>query len=109
MTVIRRRKTGHRLAQCLVAAVISFAAIESAFGADELAILLRQCADRDLQVLTTMEERDASAATREQLRADAFVLQEARGLCALHLVPEALAVYDRVLLDSKPISVVPIN
>ena len=109
MTVISRRQTGHRLAQCLIASVISFAAIESAFGADELTTLLRQCAARDLQIQTTMEERDTSLAPPEELRAETFVLQEARRLCAIYLIPEGLAVYDRVIVDSKPISAAPIN
>jgi hypothetical protein len=109
MTVISRRQTARRLAQCLVAAVISVAALESAFAADEPATS-RQCAARDLQILTIMEERgDADVVSREQLRAETFVLQEARNLCALHLIPEALAVYDRVLFDSKLIAAAPIN
>src|SRR5215217_56886 len=107
MTVISRRQTARRLARCFVAAVIGIAALESAFGADELA---KECAARDLQILTIMEQRsDASTAPGAQLRAETFVLQEARNLCALHLIPEALAVYDRVLLDSKLIAVAPTN
>jgi hypothetical protein len=109
MTVISRRQTARRLARCLVAAVMSIAALESAFGAGEFATS-PQCAARDLQILTIMEERgDATAVAHEQLRAETFVLQEARNLCALHLIPEALAVYDRVLLDNKLISAAPIN
>jgi hypothetical protein len=107
MTVISRRPTVRWLAQCLVAAVISVAALESAFGADEFATS-PQCAARDLQILTIMEERgDATVVPHEQLRAEMFVLQEARGLCALHLIPEALAVYDRVLFDRKLVAVAP--
>ena len=109
MTVISRRQKGNRLAQCVVASVISFALIEGAYGAHELTASLRQCAARDLQILTTMEQRDASLAPREELRAETFVLQEARRLCDLHLIPEALAVYNRVIVDSKPISAAPTN
>jgi hypothetical protein len=109
MTVIRRRQKGNRLPRYVVASVISFALIEGAYGADELTTSLRQCAARDLQILTTMEQRDASLAPREELRAEAFVLQEARRLCDLHLIPEALAVYNRVIVDRKPISAVPTN
>jgi hypothetical protein len=108
MTVISRTKTARPLAQCLFAAVISLAAIESAFGGDELTTQT-QCAARDLQILTSMEARDTSLAPREELRAETFVLLEARRLCALHLVPEALAVYDRVLVDRNPISAASIN
>ena len=104
MTVTSRRQTGHRLARYLVASVICFAVIENAFGADEVTTSLRQCATRDLQILMSMEERDATPARREELRAEMFVLQEARRLCDLHLIPEALAVYDRVLRDTKPVS-----
>jgi hypothetical protein len=109
MTVISRRQKGIRLAQCVVASVISFALIEGAYGADELTASLRQCAARDLQILTTMEQRDASLAPREELRAEMFVLQEARRLCDLRLIAEALAVYNRVIFDSKPISAAPTN
>jgi hypothetical protein len=109
MTVISPRQKGNWLAQCVVTSVISFALIEGAFGADELTASSRQCAARDLQILTTMEERYASLAPREELRAETFVLQEARRLCDLHLVPEALAVYNRVIVDRKPISAAPTN
>ena len=110
MTVFSRRQTERRLAQCLVAAVISVAALGSACAAGEFAASPRQCAARDLQILTAMEERGtATVIPREQLRAEAFVLQEARALCALHLIPEALAVYDRVLFDSKLIAAAPNN
>ena len=102
MTGIGLRQTKHRLAQYLVASVISLAVIESAFAADEG--LTKQCAVRDLQILTSLERRDASLVPQEELRAETFVLQEARRLCALHLIPEALAVYDRVQFNSKPIS-----
>ncbi len=108
MTVFSRRQTARRLAQCLVAAVISVAALGSAFAADEFATSPRQCAARDLQILAAMDERgDAAAVPREQLRAETFVLQEARALCALHLIPEALAVYDRVLFDQKLVAAAP--
>lgn len=106
MTVISRRPTARWLAQCL----LSVAALESAFAGDEFAMSPKQCAARDLQILTIMEERgDATVVPHEQLRAEMFVLQEARALCTLHLIPEALAVYDRVLFDRKLIAVAPIN
>jgi hypothetical protein len=104
VTANSRRQTGHRLARYLVASAISFAVIENAFGADEFTTSLRQCATRDLQILMSLEKRDVTLARREELRAEIFVLQEARRLCDLHLIPEALAVYDRVLRDTKPIS-----
>lgn len=107
MTVISRRQTARRWVRWFVAAMLSFVALGGAMGADELA---KQCAARDLQILTIMEQRaDASAAPGAQLRAEMFVLQQARNVCALHLIPEALAVYDRVILDSKPISAAPTN
>ena len=107
MTVFSRRQTARRLAQCLVAAAISVAALGSAVAADETATP-PQCAARDLQIITAMDERgDAAAVPREQLRTETFVLQEARALCALNLIPEALAVYDRVLFDQKLVAAAP--
>src|SRR6476646_5361476 len=104
---ISHRQRRRRLAQYLVASLVVLTAVANAFAADES--FMSQCAARDLQILTTMEKRDASLVPGEELRAETFVMQEARRLCTLHLIPEALAVYDRVLISSKPISAASVN
>jgi len=98
MMLIDRSRSMRRKANCLAALFIFLGAAERASAADETGFSAL-CAARDLQVITSIEDRGkANDLTAAQLRAATFILMEARTLCGeLHLVPEALATYDRAL------------
>lgn len=79
----------------------------TAVSAESSPTLAMECARRDLQVLTSIEQHsEARDLPVEQLAAAFFTMLDARRLCTERLVPEALALYERALphsLASRPV------
>jgi hypothetical protein len=85
-----------------VAALSAIAASNAAAGS-----FTRGCAARDIQLLQVIEEREDSNSLPPEQSADALLgMMNARMICHEGRVLDALAIYDAILQELMPTSVV---